>query len=174
MEYLKKKITHKKISYGKDLATFIIFKVVKGLMRKGKFQKFHNILIKGAKHASLLLFQTYKIRMKPINIVLKAIRTLGPFCDLRGLKASGRRVLVPAPFRAQKKVTVAVRFLIHGIFKRKKLTKYLYEAVADELFFLWLEDDHANKTQSEAFQVKSKYLKDIFYNEKNLRFLRNL
>jgi len=170
MEFLKTKITHKKFSYGQNLASFIILKIVKGIMRSGKFQKFYNILIRGTQNAVFKLKKRNNITITPIGLLLKIIMDLGPFCDVRALKASGRRVLVPAPFRIQKRVTVAVRFLIQGFFVRH--TKFgfrLHRAITDELCLLYNQE-----TSSEAFLLKEKFISNIFSNEKNLRFLRNM
>jgi ribosomal protein S7 len=170
MEFLKKKITHKKFSYGKNLASFIILKIVKGLMKSGKYQKFFNILIRGLKNAVLKLRVRNNIKITPISLLLKIIMDLGPFCDVRALKASGRRVLVPAPFRIQKRVTVAVRFLIQGFFLRHtKFGLKLHRAITDELLLLY-----SQQNSSEAFILKEKFISNIFYNEKHLRFLRNI
>jgi ribosomal protein S7 len=170
MEYLKTKISRHRFSYGKNLATFIVLKLVKGIMRSGKFQKFYNILMRGTKNAVRKLKKQHKQHITPIELLLRIVIYLGPFCDVKALKASGRRVLVPAPFRIQKRVTVAVRFFIRGIYKsHSKYGFRLHRAITEELMLLYF-----NQTTSESFQQKKEFLINIFVNEKNLRFLRHM
>jgi len=137
-------------------------------MRSGKFEKFYNILINGAKKAVIFLRLKKRIKINIIKLLINTVKNLGPFCDVKAVRASGRRVLVPAPFRYQRKIMVAIKFLVHGIFNCARKFGYTLErSIKEELVSLYLK-----KTNSEAFQKKQEFIKNIFYNEKNLRFLR--
>ena len=139
-------------------------------MKYGKFDKFYNILIKGAKKAVYHLQKTHGIKINLIKLLISTISYLGPFCDLKTIRASGRRVQVPAPFRGQRKVMVSVKFFVDGIFScAKKYGFNIIRAIKEELILLYFK-----KTTSEAFQKKQDFIKSLFYNEKHLRFLKGL
>jgi ribosomal protein S7 len=170
MGYLKIKIANKYFNDKKQITSYIILKVIKSLMRSGKFEKFYKILIKGTKKAVIKLKKEYEIKINIIDLIIKIVTYLGPFCDVKAVRASGRRVLVPAPLRTQRKIMVAIKFLIHGIFNSSKKYGYpLIRAIREELILLYFK-----KTTSEAFQKKQEFVRNIFYNEKHLRFLRGL
>lgn len=172
MVYLKTKITNKYLTQQKQITSFIILKIIKSIMKSGKFDKFYNILIKGTKKAVIHLQRKFNIKLNLIKLLVKIVKDLGPFCDVKAIKASGRRVLVPAPFRPQRKIMVAIKFLIHGIFScSKKYGFPLIKAIKEELVLLYFRKTNRN---SEAFQKKQEFVKNIFYNEKHLRFLKGL
>lgn len=139
-------------------------------MRSGKFEKFYNILINGTKKAVIQLHRKYNIKTNLIKLLVETVKYLGPFCDIKAIRASGRRVLVPAPFRYQRKIMVAIKFLVYGIFNcSKKYGFTLARAIKEELILLYFR-----KTNSEAFIKKNEFIKNIFYNEKHLRFLKGI
>lgn len=170
MGYLKTKIANKYFQDKKQITSYIILKVIKGFMRSGKFEKFYNILIKGTRKAVIRLRKQDKVRINIIDLLIKIVTYLSPFCDVRAVRASGRRVLVPAPLRPQRKIMVAIRFLVQGFFIcAKKQGFSLVRAIREELYLLYFK-----RTTSEAFQKKQEFTRNIFYNEKHLRFLKGL
>jgi ribosomal protein S7 len=170
MGYLKTKIASKYFNEKTQLTSYIILKVIKTLMRSGKFEKFYTILIKGTKNAVIHLKKHFKVKINIIALIIKIVTYLGPFCDVKAVRASGRRVLVPAPLRPQRKIMVAIKFLIHGFFSCHKKYGYpLIRAIREELVLLYFQ-----KTNSESFQKKQEFIRNIFYNEKNLRFLKGV
>jgi ribosomal protein S7 len=170
MGYLKTKIANKYFNDKKQITSYIILKVIKSLMRSGKFEKFYNILIQGTKKAVIHLRKNFQIKINIIDLIIKIVTYLGPFCDVKAVRASGRKVLVPAPLRPQRKIMVAIKFLIHGFFNCSKKYGYpLIRAIREELVLLYFK-----KTNSEAFQKKQEFIRNIFYNEKNLRFLKGV
>lgn len=172
MEFLKTKITPKKLSYNPKLAGFLILKIVKGIMRDGKYQKFFKFLIWGIQEAALEIQENEGITITPIRLLYQTIRALEPFCNLKAVKASGRKILVPTPFRAQKKITVAVRFFIKGIYSRHdKFEGPIFEAIVDEIRYV---RQRKRTNQSEGIFQKQKFISNIFFNEKHLRFLQSM
>jgi len=170
MGYLKTKITNKYLVQQKQITSYTLLKIVKSLMKSGQFEKFYNILIKGTRKAVVYLYRTYQIKINIIKLLIEAIKRLTPFCDLKAVRASGRKVLVPAPFRPQRKLTVAIKFLIHGFFACKyKYGHSLTRAIREELVLLYFK-----RNVSEGLYKKQEFVKNIFYNEKHLRFLKGL
>lgn len=170
MGYLKTKLTNNYFNDKKQISSFIILKVIKSFMRSGQFEKFYTFLIKGTKEAIIKLKKMHKIKINVMDLIIKIVKYLEPFCDVKAIRASGRRILVPAPFRGQRRIMVAIRFLIHGFFNCAKKYGYpLIRAVREELILLYFQ-----KTTSEAFQKKQEFIRNIFYNEKHLRFLKGL
>ena len=170
MGYLKTKIANKYFNDKKHVTSYIILKVIKTLMRSGKFEKFDKILIEGAKKSVIYLRENYQIKINIIDLIVKIVTYLGPFCDVKAVRASGRRVFVPAPLRPQRKIMVAIYFLVHGIFNCHEKYGYpLSRAIREELVLLYFQ-----RTNSEAFQKKQEFIRNIFYNEKHLRFLKGL
>lgn len=170
MGYLKTKVTHKKFNYQKDFVSFTIMKILKGLLRSGKFIKFYKIFIRSASNIIMKLKSKYKTNLTFFDFIIRIINFLSPFCDVRNLKASGRTVMVPQPFRAQKKTQIAISFLIQGFrLRTKKGSLTLNKAIKEELSDLFFQT-----TNSEAYQKKQEFIRNIFFNEKNLRFLKNI
>ena len=170
MAYLKTKIANKYLIKQTQKTSFIILKVIKNIMKYGKFNKFYNILIKGTKKAVRHLQKIHKIKINLIKLLISIINYLGPFCDLKTIRASGRRIQVPAPFRGQRKVMVSVKFFVDGVFScAKKYGFNIIKAIKEELILLYFK-----KTTSEAFQKKQDFIKNLFYNEKHLRFLKGI
>jgi ribosomal protein S7 len=170
MGYLEKKVTHNKFNKRKELISFIIYKIIKGMQRSGKFFKFFKIFSKSVLKIINFLKYEHNIPFTFFDFIFQIISSLEPFCDVKNIKASGRTVSVPMPFRIQKKAQVAISFLINGFFIRAKKNGFtLMRAIEEELL-----DLHLGKTTSEAFQKKQEFVKSIFLNEKNLRFLKNI
>jgi ribosomal protein S7 len=170
MVFLKKKITHNKFFTHQDLIGFMIFKIIRKFQQSGKLNKFYKIFLLNTFKIISLLKNKYNKPFSFINFFLQIIDFLTPFCDIKNLRASGRTILVPLPFRSQRKVQIAISFLIKGFSLRSKkggltIHKAIYEELSD-LFF--------KKTNSEAFQKKQEFVRNIFLNEKNLRFLKTL
>jgi len=168
MGYLKTKIANKYFNDKKQLTSYIVLKVIKTFMRSGKFDKFYTLFLKGVKNTVIYLFKNYQIKINIIDLIIKIVTYLEPFCDVKAVRASGRKVLVPAPLRPQRKIMMAIKFLIHGFFCRhKKFGAPLIRAIREELIILYFDE-----TSSEAFQKKQEFVRNIFFNEKNLRFLK--
>lgn len=170
MGYLKTKIANKYFFDKKQMNSYIILKIIKGFMRSGKFERAYNILIKGTKKTIKQLYIEHNIKINIIDLLISIVNYLSPFCDLKVIRASGRRVLVPAPLRVQRKIMIAIRFLVQGFFTRAKKNGFsLIRAIKEELYLLYFR-----RTLSEAFLKKQDYTRSIFFNEKHLRFLKGL
>ena len=170
MAFLETKITHNKFNKKKQYLSFIIFKIIKKIQSSGKFLKFLNLFLKSVFKIINIIKNKYNIKYSFFEFIFQIINFLAPFCNIKSLKASGRTVLVPTPFRMQKKAQVAISFLINGFFNRAKKNGFtLIRAIREELLDLYLKN-----TNSEAFQKKQEFIRNIFFNEKNLRFLKSL
>jgi len=119
---LKKKIiTPPDVKY----ESVLVNKIIKRVMHDGKEGIARKIVYGAMEIASK------KIDKKPMEVLEVAIENAGPMMELRSRRVGGANYQIPYPVQGERKITLAIRWLVD--YSRKRKGKPMEQKLAEEI-----------------------------------------
>lgn len=119
------KIKKKTIKPDKVYGSVLITKLTNYIMLDGKKTVARKI-VTGAFDAA-----AKKLEMKPLDVLEKTIKNVGPLVEVKGKRIGGANYQVPVEVNKQRRIVLAFRWLLEVA--RKKKGKPMQQKLADEL-----------------------------------------
>ena len=120
--------------------------------------KFINYLMNDGKKttARKVLYDAFEIieqktKKSPLEIFDRAIRNVGPSLEVRGKRIGGANYQIPYPVRAERRLTLAARWILDAA--RKKKGKPMSAKLAEELMAAAEEQGDAYKKKVDTHRM---------------------
>lgn len=117
----KKRITPPDIKYD----SVLVNKLIKRVMKKGKEGVARKIVY------SALDIAAKRMNKKPLEILEQAVENAGPLMELRSRRVGGANYQIPYPVQGERKITLAIRWMVG--FAKKRKGKPMKEKLAEEI-----------------------------------------
>lgn len=117
----------------------------------------NNLMLNGKKTVAFTIFyESMKIiadrtKEDPIPIWKKAIENVTPQVEVRSRRISGANFQIPMPIREDRKISMAMKFLIK--FARERKDKSMAEKLANEIMAAYREEGGAFKKKEDIHRM---------------------
>ncbi len=121
--------------------------------------KFINHLMKGGKKsiAQTILYKSFDIIEKsikdkdPLDVFDQAIKNVSPFVEVKSRRIGGAHYQVPREVRGERKITLAMRWIINA--SRNKKGKPMNQKLAEELLEAYKNEGTAIKKKQDMHRM---------------------
>ncbi len=139
---LKKKIfTPPDVKYD----SILVNKIIKRIMRGGK-EGIARKIVYGAMDIA-----SKKIGKKPMETLEAAIENAGPLMELKSRRVGGANYQIPYPVQGERKMTLAIRWLVD--YSRKKKGKPMEQRLAEEIINTYNNEGDTIKKKTDTHKM---------------------